>query len=235
MNCISGNIPMANSVTLSLVILFSLLAISVYSQQTCKVLKPEIAGSYEGKCKNGLASGRGTAVGADRYEGQFTKGLPDGKGIYTWANGDTYDGEWVNGQRHGIGKYIMHINSRDSIQDGMWQNDEYKGPKPPKPNVTYSTGVDRYSFQKNNTTKNRVMVNIFQNGARNRSITNFTISATSGTETKLSESVGYDYIIFPVRIKIMYTSMNKLHTVSYNVKFEFEIFEPGDWTVNLDN
>jgi 1-phosphatidylinositol-4-phosphate 5-kinase len=26
-----------------------------------------------------------------------------GKGIYTWYNGDIYDGEWLDGMKHGYG------------------------------------------------------------------------------------------------------------------------------------
>jgi len=29
-----------------------------------------------------------------------------GNGIYTWADGRKYDGEWQNGRQHGNGKYI---------------------------------------------------------------------------------------------------------------------------------
>ena len=30
-----------------------------------------------------------------------------GHGIYTWADGRKYDGQWVNGKQHGVGKYVM--------------------------------------------------------------------------------------------------------------------------------
>ena len=226
---------MKNNLRFGLVTLFTFCTLVLFSQENCKVLKPEIAGTYEGKCKNGFANGKGVAVGTDRYEGQFVKGFPNGYGKYTWANGNVYTGEWAGGMRHGTGKLTIKLNGRDSIQDGLWQNDAYTGPKPRNPYVSYKDGVDRFTFQKNNTTKDRVLIDIFQNGVRNKSITNFNMSTTSGNDTKVGESVGFDYIVFPVSIKIMYTSMNKLHTISYNVKFEFEIFEPGDWTVTLEN
>jgi hypothetical protein len=223
----------------ALIFLLNLLFVSgsltLFSQESCKVLKPEIAGTYDGKCKNGLAHGKGIAFGTDRYEGQFSKGLPNGSGKYTWQNGSVYIGEWSDGERNGIGRYIIKTASGDSIQDGMWNKDTYMGPKPQNPYVSYKTGVDRYSFQKNNTIKKRVLVDIYQNGIRNRNISNFTMSTTSGSDTKVGESVGYDYIIFPVMIKIRYTARNKLNTISYDVQFEFEIYEPGDWTVTLNN
>lgn len=30
-------------------------------------------------------------------------GKPHGKGVYTWANGEVYEGEWVNGLKEGQG------------------------------------------------------------------------------------------------------------------------------------
>jgi len=33
----------------------------------------------------------------NRYEGDFKAGKPHGKGIYTWANGEVYEGEWACG------------------------------------------------------------------------------------------------------------------------------------------
>lgn len=214
---------------------FVLIATMGFSQQDCKVLKPGISDHYEGKCKNGLANGKGIATGIDKYEGQFIKGLPQGEGTYTWSDGSTYTGEWIEGLRYGIGRYTMTISGIDSIQDGLWQNDNYYGSKPKNPNVMYKSGVDRYTFRKNLSTQNRVLVDINQNGMQNRGISNFLMSTSSGSEAKRGESVGYEYITFPVTIKISYTTFNKMHTQSYPVWFEFEIYEPGDWVVELYN
>lgn len=216
-------------------IFFSFVSLTLYSQESCKVLKPEIAETYKGKCKKGLANGKGIATGKDRYEGRFIEGLPHGDGTYTWSSGETYKGEWLSGQRHGIGKYTMPVNGKDSIQDGLWSHDQYMGPKPPNPSVLYKTGVDRYTFQKTITDKNRVLVNLYKNGMRNTSISNFLISSSSGYEVSLGEAYGYDGVTFPVTIKIQYTTTNKLGTMPVNVKFDFVIHEPGDWTVNLNN
>ncbi len=220
---------------LGLISIFAFSTLLLFSQERCKVLSPNISGTYKGKCKNGLAHGKGISVGTDRYEGFFVNGMPQGEGTYTWSTGETYTGEWVVGMRHGIGKYFAVIDGKDSILNGVWQNDKYVGPIPKRPYVDYNTGVDRYNFQKNNTTKTRVLIDIFQNGSRNSGISNFLMSSTSGAETKIGQSIGYDYIVFPVTIKLMYTSWNKMHTMQYNIKFDFEISEPGDWTVELNN
>lgn len=220
---------------LIMISIFMLNATMVYSQQNCKVLKPGISDQYEGKCKNGLANGKGIATGVDRYEGQFIKGLPQGEGTYTWSDGNTYSGEWVEGLRHGIGKFIMKNSRKDSIQDGLWENDEYKGVKPDKPNVTYNYGVDRFNFKKSPSLSNRVLIDIFQNGSHNRKITNLLMSTSSGQDLVYGILSGYDNVQFPVTIKISYTTTNKLNTSLINVKFDFVIYEPGDWTVELYN
>lgn len=196
---------------------------------------PQIAGNYEGKCKNGFANGKGTATGTDRYEGTFSKGLPNGVGTYTWSDGGNYTGEWIEGRRHGIGIYVKRSNGNDSILDGLWQNDEYKGPRPEKPKVTNSYSVDRYNFKKAQTAANRVMIDIFQNGARNKKVTNFLISSSSGQDLSYGFLYGFDNVVFPVTIKLSYTTSNKLNSAALNVRFDFIIYEPGDWTVELHN
>jgi hypothetical protein len=37
----------------------------------------------------------------NRYEGDFAKNKPDGKGIYAWVNGEVYEGEWKIGLKEG--------------------------------------------------------------------------------------------------------------------------------------
>jgi len=208
---------------------------SGYSQEECKVLLPELVGVYEGKCKKGLASGKGKAVGKDTYEGQFLKGLPDGSGTYYWANGDVYQGDWLFGKRDGVGIFTFQYDGKDSVQAGLWQQDEYKGPVPAKPKVNYMTNVDRYTFLKYGNNQNKVMVNILQNGIPNKTIERFNIISSGGSEIRSGTSVGYDYIVFPVTIKVNYITYNKLHTSQYQVIFEFTISEPGEWEVTIYN
>lgn len=208
---------------------------SGYSQEECKVLVPELVGIYEGKCKKGLANGKGKAVGKDTYEGQFLKGLPDGNGTYYWANGDVYQGEWLFGKRDGVGIFTFQYDEKDSVLAGLWQQDEYKGPVPAKPRVNYMTGVDRYTFLKYGNNQNKVMINILQNGSTNNTIEGFRMISSSGVNSQSGSDFGYDYIVFPVTIKVNYTTYNKLHTNKYQVIFEFTISEPGEWQVTIYN
>lgn len=40
-----------------------------------------------------------------KYEGQFTNGKQEGRGIKTWPNGNTYEGLWKNNLQHGNGQF----------------------------------------------------------------------------------------------------------------------------------
>ncbi len=207
----------------------------VFGQNKCRVLIPQIARHYEGGCKKGFANGKGVADGKDRYEGQFKKGLPDGEGTYYWSTGEIYKGDWVVGFRDGEGSYTYKIDGRDTTISGIWSKDVYKGPVPDKPKILFSTGVDHYSFHRYGKIKNRVLINIYQNGARNIEISSFRISSSSGYDTSRGGAIGYDNVTFPVTIKLNYITPNKLHTSTNYVTFEFTIYEEGDWVVDLQN
>jgi hypothetical protein len=218
-----------------LVFAFSLASLSLSAQTDCKVLKPEIAESYTGSCKKGLAHGKGLASGTDTYEGQFKKGLPDGEGKYTWATGETYTGEFKGGMRHGEGIFTFTVEGNVTVMDGIWADDQFVGVKLPKPKVLNQFNVDRFSFTRTGDIKDRVLVDLYQNGARNVSVENYLLAGSSGYETSLGLSRGYEGIVFPVIIKVSYTTWNKLKTYKFNAVFEFEISEPGDWRVELHN
>ena len=207
---------------------------ALFSQQPCKVLVKEISDQYIGKCKKGLAHGNGKASGMDTYEGRFRKGLPHGKGTYTWANGDMYEGDWKEGVREGFGILKFTIEDKDSLLVGMWERDEYIGPKPEKPKVIASDGVERFSFRRLGD-GDRFTINFYMNGTVNSSIEALSAISTSGAQFNTGVSIGYDALNWPVNCKVTYVTWNKTHTRQYRVRFEFEISQPGNWEINLHN
>lgn len=57
------------------------------------------------------------------YEGNFVNGKRHGQGKYIWNDGGRYDGEWRDGNKHGRGK----ITYSWGYYDGQWRNDERNG------------------------------------------------------------------------------------------------------------
>ncbi|HOI87591.1 MAG TPA: hypothetical protein PLV51_06990 [Lentimicrobium sp.] len=216
-------------------VLIVFLSQTVTAQDNCKVLLPALSGEYTGGCKKGLADGRGTAKGTDHYTGQFKKGLPDGKGIYTWETGEIYDGSWKNGMRHGIGTYTWFSQGQDTVMHGQWNEDQYTGPVIPKPRITQNNNVERYTIRKENMNTNRVLLSFLQNGLPNGTITNLMLACSSGYETSLGPLTGFEGVTFPLTVSVRYTTMNKLKTATFDVRFEVEIYEAGDWRIVLYN
>jgi len=201
-------------------------------QNDCKVLMEPISASYSGKCKNGLAHGKGIAQGTDHYEGQFSKGLPAGTGIYTWADGTYYDGQWREGMKNGKGTLV----ARDSVLSGFWKDDRYVGKKAISPyKVTYSLSVPRYTFSKTSPSGSLIRLRIMQGGSDNTAIEDFSIAYSSGDEYRNGPYFCVQNIRFPVDVKVKYRAWNQLHTSQFNVIFEFTVTEPGTWDVMVSN
>lgn len=205
------------------------------AQSNCKVLLPEIDSVYGGKCKKGLANGQGIALGKDSYEGKFKKGWPDGFGVYTWSTGEVYEGNFLEGVKDGEGIYRFFANGKDTVLVGLWKDDVYIGPKPLKPKVNQSVAIDRYTFRKNSDAQNRVLIDFRQNGGQNSNVTGLLITADSGYECTLGKTIGFKDMTFPVTMLVKYTTPNKLQTRLVYCIFEFTIYEPGDWAVDLYN
>lgn len=201
-------------------------------QIECNVTLPAISGSYSGGCKNGMAHGKGIAQGIDHYEGQFSKGMPDGKGTYKWADGTVYEGEWKKGMRTGKGKMIY----RDSVINGYWKEDKYLGEKliPPY-KVNYSMGVSRSTIMKTASSLNGVRIRLLQGGGDNTSIQDFSLTYTSGDEYRTGSVYGIQNTFFPLDVKVRYSTWNQFRTSKFNVLFEFTINDPGTWDVVITN
>jgi hypothetical protein len=198
----------------------------------CKVLLPEISESYTGRCRRGLAHGRGTAEGIDHYQGQFRHGLPHGRGVYTWADGSYYEGQWNEGLREGKGKMV----SQDSIVEGYWKAGEYAGEELIAAyRVIQVRSVTRYTIIKSSDTGNNIRIRFMQGGSPNETIEDLTLFYDSGSQYVSGPVTGIESVNFPVNVKVNYRSSNQLRTSQFNVSFEFVVNEPGTWDVTITN
>jgi len=108
--------------------ILAMTATSPLLAQDCKVLDPNLVGTYTGDCKTGKASGIGKAVGKYTYEGEFKYGLPEGKGKLTDDLGNYYKGSFKKGKRDGEGTgFFKNVHGEDSLQSGFWKNDAFIG------------------------------------------------------------------------------------------------------------
>jgi hypothetical protein len=201
----------------------------------CKVLIPEISGTYVGDCKNGLAHGKGTATGTDRYEGQFSKGLPHGTGTYTWSYGTFYKGEWTKGLRDGEGE-MKYITARgDSIVKGYWKAGNYVGEKNIQPySVIRKDNLLSVSLRKTGT-GDEVLIKLMRKGQVNSSVRGLSIVSTSGTNYKAGRYEGVQSVRYPLDLKVTYTTNNPISRSSFEVVFECTINDPGRWEIVLNN
>lgn len=92
------------------------------SNVPCKVGRPNVkpveSVTWSGQCAEGLAAGPGTAQWFEkgmptlRFDGTFARGLLEGKGKMTGADGDRYEGDYKGGLRHGHGVYVSGAGVR---------------------------------------------------------------------------------------------------------------------------
>ncbi len=63
--------------------------------------------------------GRGVFTWADgrRYDGDYFDDRKQGFGVFTWPDGRRYEGSWLNGKQHGIG---MYHTSKGEAKKGEW-------------------------------------------------------------------------------------------------------------------
>ena len=92
---------------------------------------------YDGEWLDGKIHGKGKSyfkpvysgrLGQLQYDGEYKFGKYHGKGIYTWKplNCWKYEGEWVEGDRHGYG--VLYQDG-SIVQDGIWEKDKFSHEK----------------------------------------------------------------------------------------------------------
>ena len=130
--------------------------------QTCEVDPDPLKGQYSGDCKKGKAEGQGIATGIDSYAGNFRNGYPEGQGKYTWKNGNWYEGEWKKGVFEGKGTLSVADTSNPSgiqVLTGFWKKGKYLGVYE-KPYVvhTLTNNISDVNVRKLNCTSNEIII-----------------------------------------------------------------------------
>jgi hypothetical protein len=107
--------------------LLSIFGITAFAAD-CKVNDPDINVEYVGDCLNGLAHGRGNAKGIDTYEGEFKQGNKHGIGTYIWPDGPRYQGNYADDRRNGFGTMTIPrkvYSPQKTSGKGAWIGDDY--------------------------------------------------------------------------------------------------------------
>lgn len=210
---------------ISLIVL-AVFAISVLhiQAQDCKVKLEAISGTYEGGCKKKMADGDGVAKGKDTYEGKFKKGLPHGKGTYTWENQNVYEGMFVKGKMEGEGKFTS--KSDDEVITGFWNDNEYIG-KDKDPFKVLSRGSNTKSVKARRISgdKNQVDI-IFLDLGKRISTRDINVRKIDGNFANILQN-GFkkeiQQINYPFRAMVTGPS-----------SFEFTISQPGHWELTIE-
>jgi hypothetical protein len=208
--------------------------------QNCTVVPESLKGTYEGGCKNEKADGTGTAAGLDSYTGEFKNGYPEGKGKYTWKNGDWFEGEWKKGSREGHG--AMHYAEKDPGDSlaGFWKKDKYIGKNEKPYNVTYKTrNLGTVSVTKENE-KDKEILFAFKSSfggavttqGQTDKVAITDITAENGTfltrfddnSNPKTSMTTLRNVTFPIKLKI---------TMSSDDVLEIEFLEEGKYSVDV--
>ena len=82
--------------------------------------------SYEGDWVEGIPCGRGIFcfTNGNIYEGEVYDAVPQGKGIMKYADGTVYEGDVDCGIPHGTGKMTF---ANGDIYEGEWKDGAYHG------------------------------------------------------------------------------------------------------------
>ena len=89
---------------------------------TNKVEEENKTGCILGECVDG--KGTYTWDNGDKYVGEYKDNLRDGLGTYTWANGDKYVGEFKDGNKSGQGTYTYADGNK---YVGEWKDGNIHG------------------------------------------------------------------------------------------------------------
>lgn len=220
---------------INIVLVLFLGVIVCYSQEKtndCKVLIHAISQNYKGACLNNLAEGKGEAKGKDKYIGFFHEGLPEGKGKYTFGNGNVFEGNFKMGKKEGEGKFIFSIAGKKMVQKGFWQNDEYVGVTNPKETfiLTSNSNLSSYNFKKNDDGVNKLRITLYSSGIKFVP-RYYEFNTSSGSKSPNLKEVEISDFNLPFHCEILYT----LKQGGNICNFSFDITKPGNYELEIFN
>lgn len=217
----------------------------VYAQKdssSCKVIMQEIAGTYTGDCKNGLANGNGKSNGLHHYTGSFKKGMPDGAGIYYYSDSVYYDGSFQEGIKEGKGE--MHYVKKgmpDSVITGYWSGGEYRGKKYSTYTFASTEQFDQMEITPSKASGNTVTIEIgttsgSPNGTPgsgiNYILTLSNINSPTGSilktrskyESAFKSYITLEMVGFPCKL---------FGTLSDDQTFSLDLYKAADWKIRF--
>lgn len=209
----------------------------LYSQQestSCKVLLKEISGTYKGDCKDGLADGKGTATGEDSFTGIFLNGLPEGKGVYKYKNGNMFSGYWKNGLKNGKGEFKNIIDGKASFIKGYWKDGEYAGTTQPDDDyrITNLSGIENYTIKKVESKENVIEIS-FEKVMKKYIPKDLEVTISSGYKIDQSLKILVLNYNLPVNCNLHFTIKTGLDFKQCNLGFT--ITDPGRYEVFISN
>ena len=95
--------------------------------------------------------------------------------------------------------------------------------------------VSRFNLIRAVGAVDELRIRILQGGSDNRTVSNLSISSSSGDEFRTDNVYGLEKVSFPLDVKVSYTSRTQFGTSQFRVMFEFRINEPGVWEVTITN
>ena len=200
-----------------------------------KVLLNEISGSYKGGCRDGLAEGKGNAEGEDRYSGEFKAGLPDGKGKYTYKNGNVYNGYFSKGLKNGKGKFVVTEGGMNQTVTGYWKDGEYAGPEDPEADyrITNQSGLNNVVIRKVNATDNKVTVTMVNGGMQTYVPRDLRIHNSSGFLKQEIKNFSVTMFNLPLTVEIHFTI--RMGESDKECFLFFDILKAGSYDVVITN
>jgi hypothetical protein len=201
-------------------------------ETSCEVLLETIKGKYTGECIDGKATGKGKSEGIDQYEGEFVKGYPDGKGMYTWSDGHYFIGFFNKGRKDGKGDmYYESASGGDSVITGFWKKDKYFGPYEKQYEViTSSSRVTKVDCNISDKKGEDILITVHQLRSGGASITN--ITTISGTfYTKNTQGMTNATL---TRVQQVTFPFRAIFTISNGESAEILFNEKGGYDVYID-